>query len=113
MDPEIERLTLELYERIIQSANYFIAAVSKNSIQSLRTIDNPTFQELAEVYEYVSDVIGVLVEGHDDLLGFQAKEHAMLMSAIAQAIVDNDEDLLTEATARLSGKPGNVPDRVG
>lgn len=93
-----------LYDRILQTANYFLTNCTHLSVQILAE-ENPTYAELAEIMNTLSKFIHAIYDDFDPMMAQQAKEYCALMSGMGLAIERQDQSMLDRYVAELNRKP--------
>ena len=96
---------LDLYHRVVRVANQFLRNAKMFELAELQD-HNPTYEELAKIMVVLSSLISDLADDDDPMLGQKAKDYANIMTEMAQAIADKNEDRLSECVIELDRKPG-------
>ena len=94
----------ELYEKILQTANYFLTSANKFSISVLQEFD-PSFEELAEIMSIVGRVVYDLIDEFDPHMASKAEDYCICMKKMAIAIRSGNDISLQEAISELERKP--------
>ena len=94
----------KLYERILETANYFLASAKLFSIETLQEAD-PSYAELAKIMKSLAVFISTFGYEDDPSLAGQANDYVYLMGAMALAINNSDDSELERLTQELNKKP--------
>lgn len=94
----------ELYEKILQVANYFLKNAKTFEIHVLRD-HNPTYEELAKIMHQLSGIIHELADDFDPMLSQKAADYVYIMTKMGIAIRDSDKVGLRNLTEELDKKP--------
>src|SRR5690349_1374501 len=86
----IEKLSLELYARILQTANQFLHKCKHSTLTFLKD-EKPTYAEMARNCELLAEVVGKLVDASEPMRYQQVLEYCALMVRIGYAIEHQDE----------------------
>ena len=102
---EKTRIVQGLYEDLLHVANRFLHSAKNYSISVLR-LENPTYAEIAKQFHKVCTIIELLADDiQDPLVAGKAREYLELMEGIAQAISNDDADLLNTCVTTLEKRP--------
>lgn len=94
----------KLYEDILKVANKFLRNAKLFEISVLQD-HNPTYEELAQIMHQIGKLIYDLSSDTDPLLAHKATEYARIMSEMAVAIKNSDQETLSELVEELDQKP--------
>ena len=101
---EADRLSLELYERILRTANEFLHKC-KHSTLTFLAERRPTYAQMAQDCNLLSDVMGRLADSSNPMRHQQVFEYCALMVRIGSAIAQQNEVELKSAVEELDRKP--------
>ena len=109
MDEELRGLVDSAYENILGTANRILRNCKTFAIETLQQED-PTYEQIAEQLRTVAHMIEIVHQAYPhDAEGFRtavkAKEYAMNVANIADAIKLGDTELLRECTVELERRP--------
>lgn len=90
-----------VYMRILHTANLVLRNCSTFHITILQQED-PTYQQIAEQLEELSEIIDLLAGDDGDMTAQKAKDYALHVKRIAKAIVEGDEKELEHQTEQLN-----------
>lgn len=99
------RLAVELYERIIGMSNSFLHHCKNFPIEIL-ALSNPTYEEIAQQFRRLAEIVGMLAVDFDPMMGQKSYDYCMLMSQMGTAIRNKDVDKLSELTEVMARRPG-------
>lgn len=99
----VEELSIQLYERILATANEFLHKC-KHSTLTFLAERRPTYAEMAKDCELLADIVARLSDG-DPMRAQQAYEYCALMVRIGRAIAAQNEVELMTAVEALDKKP--------
>ncbi len=94
----------ELYYLILQTANRILRNCESFELSVLQD-HNPTYSEVAEIMESVRKIIFALMDDFDPHLCQQALDYCILVKDIGDAIVESDEEKLSQNVETLKRKP--------
>lgn len=94
----------ELYDEILETANYFLKNAHDFSIETLQEAD-PSYEELAKIMKSLALFINTFGYEDDPSLAGQANDYVYLMGAMALAINKGDHEELARLRDELSKKP--------
>jgi hypothetical protein len=101
---DVERLSLELYSRILQTANEFLHKCKHSSLTFLEQ-RRPTYEEMAKDCELLADIMSRLGGDSNPMRHQQVFEYCALMVRIGSAIASQNKAALMEAVEELDRKP--------
>jgi len=94
-----------LYDLILQTSNEFLYNCKHYRIELLRR-RKPTYKEVAAAMRELSEIVTMLADDFDPMMGQKAAEYCQLMSGIGVAIERFDEVRLLRLVAELERRPG-------
>ncbi|QYK04916.1 hypothetical protein [Shewanella zhangzhouensis] len=96
--------TKALYQIVFQTANRFLRQAKLFSIEELNEHNEPTYEELAVFARKIAAIIGQLANlgGCDETrIALNARQAALLMETMAEAIKDQNSEALDDAASKL------------
>lgn len=94
----------ELYEKILQVANFFLKSSKTFSISVLKDFD-PSFEDLANIMEVLADIVHRAMIDEDPLVAQKAIDYVYIMQKMALAVRNNDSEELSTLVDELDRKP--------
>ena len=94
-----------LYERVIHTSNRFLHQCRTFHITVL-ALENPTYEEIAQQMTQIAELIKVLADDSDPMIGQKAIEYCDLMTKIGIAITNQNSVELSNLVELLGRKPG-------
>jgi hypothetical protein len=102
---ERNREAQELYDLVLQTSNEFLYNCKRYRMELLRC-RKPTYNEVAAAMRELSEIVTVLADDFDPMMGQKAVEYCQLMSGIGVAIERFDGVRLLRLVAELERRPG-------
>jgi hypothetical protein len=96
--------TQQLYDKVLQTANFFLHNCKRFPVAILR-LEDPTYAEIAAIMKKVGAIIAVVADGFDPMMGQKAVEYCDLMAQMGVAIEQDDRLALGKLVAELDRKP--------
>lgn len=93
-----------LYDGILRTANRFLYEAKGFSVEVLKW-ENPSFAEVAEISARVAEIITLIADDFDPMMGQKATEYCELMRKIGVAIDKDDQVALDQALVELERRP--------
>lgn len=94
----------ELYEKILETANQFLTAANRFTINVLQGFD-PSFEQLAKIMHDAGKLVYELVDDVDPHLAAKALDYCECMTRMAIAIRRGDTISLEQVVTELEKKP--------
>ncbi|BCT19838.1 hypothetical protein ACT9TS_12945 [Enterobacter asburiae] len=97
-------LALELYRKIQEVSAWFVRHVEAKTIDQLRGF-NPSFAQIAKLSSSTADIITTLLQAgiwDDERVMSNARQAALLMQQVAEAIEHGDMPSIQDGADRLS-----------
>ncbi|MDP0496384.1 MAG: hypothetical protein Q7Q73_09265 [Verrucomicrobiota bacterium JB024] len=98
---DIEELVEDLYSRILHTANLVLRNCSTFHITILQK-ENPSYGEIAEQLEKLCAILELLAGDSAEMTAQKARDYALHVKQIADAIVEGDEEELKEQVEQLN-----------
>jgi hypothetical protein len=95
----------QLYDGILRTANRFLYEAKGFSVEVLKWED-PSFAEVAAVSIRIAEIITLIADDFDPMMGQKATEYCELMRKIGVAIEEDDQVALDRALVELERRPG-------
>ncbi len=94
--------TLTIYQRVLQTVEYFLKNAAHLTINELKDFD-PSIEELAKNLRTLATILGSLASsGYDDEdMAINALQCCLELEKLAQIVQDEQEDELEELFLRL------------
>lgn len=93
-----------LYDGILRTANRFLYEAKGFSVEVLKWED-PSFAEVAEISTRVAEIITLIADDFDPMMGQKATEYCELLRKIGVAIEEDDQVALDQALVELERRP--------
>lgn len=94
-----------LYDEVIRTSNYFLHNCKYFSIEVLKEED-PSYSEVARLMRQVAEIIKVVADSFDPMMGQKAVEYCDIMMFMGIAIEKRDAIQLSKWVRELERKPG-------
>lgn len=100
-ESDIADLVEEVYSGILHTANLVLRNCSTFHITILQK-ENPSYAEIAEQLEKLCGILEVLAGDSGEMTAQKARDYAMHVKLIADAIVNDDENELQHQVEQLN-----------
>lgn len=100
----MEKLALELYQEIFKTARFFLNQTDLHTIHELHEHNDPTYDDIAKSARGLSMLMETIAAnfGWDqERIALNAKQAALVMSSMALAITEKDQEGLMKAKTEL------------